>query len=197
MKPQALAQISETKRADGPIVRLSDVVKVHKPGNVEVSAIKGLTFDIPRQRFSMIVGPSSSGKTTLRNLTGCIDKPPKEPSAWVARMWERSTTTPSQMPRTAKCRRNQVVAGRRFVLDCDSNSLRAWRPRTWSHNALPALWAGQCGAVGQKSAMPTYQPVITRRHGKLPRRGLWGVQDRTPAGTDLFAAGGRLRSLIL
>ena len=40
-----------------------------------MSAIKGITFDIPRQRFSMIVGPSGSGKTTLLNLIGCIDKP--------------------------------------------------------------------------------------------------------------------------
>src|SRR5260370_39826052 len=63
MKTQALAQIPETKHAGGPVVRLSDVVKVYK-----VSAIKGITFDIPRQRFSMIVGPSGSGKTTLLNL---------------------------------------------------------------------------------------------------------------------------------
>ena len=75
MKTQALAEIPETKRADGPVVRLSDVVKVYKAGDVEVSAIKGITLDIPRQRFSMIVGPSGSGKTTLLNLIGCIDKP--------------------------------------------------------------------------------------------------------------------------
>lgn len=54
MKTQALAQIPETEHADGHVVRLSDVVKVYKAGDVEVSAIKGITFDIPRQRFSMI-----------------------------------------------------------------------------------------------------------------------------------------------
>ena len=75
MKTQALAQIPETKRADEPVVRLSHVVKVYEAGDVEVSAIKSITFDIPRQRFSMIVGPSGSGKTTLLNLIGCIDKP--------------------------------------------------------------------------------------------------------------------------
>jgi putative ABC transport system ATP-binding protein len=37
--------------------------------------MKGITFEIPRQRFSTIVGPSGSGKTTLLNLIGCIDKP--------------------------------------------------------------------------------------------------------------------------
>jgi putative ABC transport system ATP-binding protein len=75
MKAQVLAEISETKRADEPVVRLSKVVKVYREGDVEVSAVKGISFDIPRQRFSMIVGPSGSGKTTLLNLIGCIDKP--------------------------------------------------------------------------------------------------------------------------
>jgi putative ABC transport system ATP-binding protein len=75
MKAQVLAEISETKRADEPVVRLSKVVKIYREGDVEVSAVKGISFDIPRQRFSMIVGPSGSGKTTLLNLIGCIDKP--------------------------------------------------------------------------------------------------------------------------
>src|SRR5205814_2096031 len=55
--------------------RLSKVVKIYKAEDVEVSAIKGISFDISSQRFSMIVGPSGSGKTTLLNLIGCIDKP--------------------------------------------------------------------------------------------------------------------------
>lgn len=64
-----------TEATNGPIVRLSNVVKTYKAGAVEVPAIKGVSFEIPRQRFSMIVGPSGSGKTTLLNLIGCIDKP--------------------------------------------------------------------------------------------------------------------------
>ncbi len=98
MKTQALAQIPESKHADGPVVRLSDVVKVYKEGDVEVSAIKGITFDISRQRFSMIVGPSGSGKTTLLNLIGCIDKP-TQGTIFVGGqdVGARSTTTPSQI----------------------------------------------------------------------------------------------------
>jgi len=76
MKMQALAQIPETERAGGAVVRISNVVKVYKAGDVEVSAIKGITFDIPRQRFSMIVGPSGSGKTTLLNLIGSDERRP-------------------------------------------------------------------------------------------------------------------------
>lgn len=64
-----------TEATNGTIVSLSNVAKTYKAGAVEVPAIKGISFDIPRQRFSMIVGPSGSGKTTLLNLIGCIDKP--------------------------------------------------------------------------------------------------------------------------
>ena len=62
------------RTATGPVVRLTNVVKTYRAGAVDVPAIKGISFEIPRQRFSMIVGPSGSGKTTLLNLIGCIDK---------------------------------------------------------------------------------------------------------------------------
>jgi putative ABC transport system ATP-binding protein len=57
------------------VVRLSEVAKTYRAGELEVAAIKGISLAIPKQRFSMIVGPSGSGKTTLLNLIGCIDKP--------------------------------------------------------------------------------------------------------------------------
>ena len=56
-----------------PVVRLDSVTKTYKVGKVDVIALAGISFEIPRQRFTMIVGPSGSGKTTLLNLIGCID----------------------------------------------------------------------------------------------------------------------------
>ena len=64
-----------TGTAEPPVVRLRDVAKTYRAGTVDVHAIKGVSLDIPPQRFSMIVGPSGSGKTTLLNLIGCIDAP--------------------------------------------------------------------------------------------------------------------------
>ena len=64
-----------TVAAEPPVVRLRDVAKTYRAGAVEVKAVKGISLDIPPQRFSMIVGPSGSGKTTLLNLIGCIDTP--------------------------------------------------------------------------------------------------------------------------
>jgi putative ABC transport system ATP-binding protein len=64
-----------TDPAPPPAVRLVDVVKTYDDDGLKVTAVDGVSFDIPRQRFAMIVGPSGSGKTTLLNLIGCIDTP--------------------------------------------------------------------------------------------------------------------------
>jgi putative ABC transport system ATP-binding protein len=69
--------MSEYKASDGPVVRLNRVVKTYAGDGLAVTAVDGISFDIPRQRFAMIVGPSGSGKTTLLNLIGCIDMPTK------------------------------------------------------------------------------------------------------------------------
>jgi putative ABC transport system ATP-binding protein len=58
-----------------PVVALRNVVKTYDDEGLKVTAIAGISMEIPRRRFAMIVGPSGSGKTTLLNLIGCIDKP--------------------------------------------------------------------------------------------------------------------------
>jgi putative ABC transport system ATP-binding protein len=58
-----------------PVVSLRDVVKTYDDDGLKVTAVNGISLDIMRQRFTMIVGPSGSGKTTLLNLIGCIDVP--------------------------------------------------------------------------------------------------------------------------
>jgi putative ABC transport system ATP-binding protein len=65
----------EQERKAEPAVRFDNVVKTYTDDGLAVTAVAGVSFDIPRQRFAMIVGPSGSGKTTLLNLIGCIDRP--------------------------------------------------------------------------------------------------------------------------
>jgi len=61
--------------ASPPVASLNNVTKTYDDDGLKVTAVNGVSLDIPAQRFAMIVGPSGSGKTTLLNLIGCIDRP--------------------------------------------------------------------------------------------------------------------------
>lgn len=57
------------------LIQASDVRKSYRMGDVEVPALKGVSFAIDAGAFVAIVGPSGSGKSTLLNLIGCLDHP--------------------------------------------------------------------------------------------------------------------------
>jgi putative ABC transport system ATP-binding protein len=57
------------------LVRAENIAKVYKTGEVEINALKDVSFNIEPSSFVSFVGPSGSGKTTLLNLIGCLDKP--------------------------------------------------------------------------------------------------------------------------
>jgi putative ABC transport system ATP-binding protein len=61
--------------ADNPVVVFEGVTKIYQVGEVSIPALQGITLQIDRGRFSMVLGPSGSGKTTLLNLIGCLDQP--------------------------------------------------------------------------------------------------------------------------
>lgn len=54
-------------------VSFQNVRKVYKMGEVSVSASDGITFDIEKGEFVVIVGPSGAGKTTILNILGGMD----------------------------------------------------------------------------------------------------------------------------
>jgi putative ABC transport system ATP-binding protein len=56
------------------VIRLDRVSK-HFEGRRLVTALEGISLDIPRGQLVSIVGPSGSGKSTLLNLIGGLDRP--------------------------------------------------------------------------------------------------------------------------
>jgi len=60
---------------NGALVRLIDVHKVYRTGEMEVPAVRGLSLEIRRGEFVALMGASGSGKSTLMNIIGCLDQP--------------------------------------------------------------------------------------------------------------------------
>ncbi|MEW6264035.1 MAG: ABC transporter ATP-binding protein [Thermodesulfobacteriota bacterium] len=57
------------------LVRLENIDKNYRVGEVEVEALREVSVEIGKGAFVSFIGPSGSGKTTLLNIIGCLDKP--------------------------------------------------------------------------------------------------------------------------
>jgi len=69
------ARMAQTSSAQEPIIRLKDLRKVYTMGDNEVHALAGITAEFQRGEFWAIMGSSGSGKSTMLNLLGCLDRP--------------------------------------------------------------------------------------------------------------------------
>jgi putative ABC transport system ATP-binding protein len=58
-----------------PVIQLDHIHKVYKMGDVEVHALRGITLTIQPGEFVAIMGTSGSGKSTMMNIIGCLDRP--------------------------------------------------------------------------------------------------------------------------
>jgi len=57
------------------VIKLENISKVYRMGEVEVYALKGVSLTINQGEMVSIIGASGSGKSTLLHIIGCLDRP--------------------------------------------------------------------------------------------------------------------------
>jgi len=57
-----------------PVIRLTDVYRTYEMGDQVLHALAGVSLDILRNEYVAIVGASGSGKSTMMNIIGCLDR---------------------------------------------------------------------------------------------------------------------------
>ena len=55
-------------------ISFNEVYKRYKMGEVIITAANGVTFNVEKGEFAIVVGSSGAGKTTVLNILGGIDK---------------------------------------------------------------------------------------------------------------------------
>ncbi len=64
-----------TGQAEGTVIRIVDVAKRYVIGQNVVNALDGVSFGVRTGEFLAIMGSSGSGKSTMLNILGCLDRP--------------------------------------------------------------------------------------------------------------------------
>ena len=57
------------------LIDVKDLTKVYQMGDVQVHALRGVSFSITPGEFIAIMGPSGSGKSTMMDILGCLATP--------------------------------------------------------------------------------------------------------------------------
>lgn len=57
------------------LIQLTDITKFYEMGSQTVKALDGITIGINQNDYLAFIGSSGSGKSTMLNILGCLDKP--------------------------------------------------------------------------------------------------------------------------
>lgn len=149
------------------VIRLEQVHRVYRTGDLEVLALRGVTLGVRRGEFVAIMGPSGSGKTTMMNVVGCLDRPTRG-------RYFLDGTDVSELSRNELADvRNRKIG---FVFQA-MNLL----PRTpaLENVELPLLYAGVPSREQHRRAREALAAVgLSEKEGSLPSQLSGGQQQR-------------------
>jgi putative ABC transport system ATP-binding protein len=57
-----------------PVIQLQNVYRTYEMGDQVLNALDGVEVDIMRNEYIAIIGASGSGKSTMMNIIGCLDR---------------------------------------------------------------------------------------------------------------------------
>lgn len=57
------------------VIQSKELVKHYVMGDTLVEALRGISLEVRRGEFLVLMGPSGSGKSTLMHIMGCLDRP--------------------------------------------------------------------------------------------------------------------------
>jgi len=61
--------------AQEEVIQVQNLTKIYQMGEIQVHALRGVSFSVHHGEVLAIMGPSGSGKSTLMNMIGCLDTP--------------------------------------------------------------------------------------------------------------------------
>ena len=59
------------------VIQLQGIHKTYHTGEVDVQAVRGVSVEVSKGEFVALMGASGSGKSTMMNIIGCLDRPTK------------------------------------------------------------------------------------------------------------------------
>jgi len=57
------------------IIRVRDITKFYQVGPETIRALDGASFEVQKNEYVALMGASGSGKSTMMNILGCLDRP--------------------------------------------------------------------------------------------------------------------------